>query len=92
MLLLNQVSKTYVSKKGLQIEALKSTNLHFSDKGLVVILGKSGSGKTTLLNLIGGLDKPTTGNISIYDHPIGDNLTLDEYRNQYIGFIFQDYN
>lgn len=73
-----------------------ANNLNFTiDQGeLVVILGPSGSGKSTLLNLLGGLDKPTTGEIIIDDENISafSDKALTRYRAKEIGFIFQFYN
>ncbi|CDR31517.1 Macrolide export ATP-binding/permease protein MacB [Acholeplasma oculi] len=74
--------------------ALNSINLNFRKHEFVAILGQSGSGKTTLLNLIGGLDRYTSGDIII------DNVSTknykdkdwDAYRNHRIGFVFQNYN
>ncbi len=74
--------------------ALKDINLDFKDDHFVCVLGKSGSGKTTLLNIIGGLDKPSTGHMVIN----GDLTTKftrtqwDYFRNYKIGFIFQNYS
>lgn len=74
--------------------ALKDVNLDFKDDRFVCILGKSGSGKTTLLNIIGGLDRASTGHMVI-----DGNLTTkftetqwDYFRNHKIGFIFQNYS
>lgn len=87
------VSKEY--KTGNQI-VKAANNLNFSiDKGeIVVILGPSGSGKSTLLNLLGGLDKVSSGNIHIDDENITDfsDKQLTHYRAMEIGFIFQFYN
>ena len=73
-----------------------ANNLNFTiNKGeLVVILGPSGSGKSTLLNLLGGLDKPTSGEIIIDDENISalSDKELTRYRAKEIGFIFQFYN
>lgn len=87
------VSKEY--KMGNQVvKAANNLNLTINQGELVVILGPSGSGKSTLLNLLGGLDKPTSGEILID----GENITafsdkeLTNYRAQEIGFIFQFYN
>ena len=88
MLELRNVNKTYVSSKKNKVEALKEVNLEFKTKGLNFILGASGSGKSTLLNLIGGIDKPTSGEILIN----GNKVPWDEYRGNYISFIFQDFN
>lgn len=87
------VSKEY--KTGNQI-VKAANNLNFSiDKGeMVVILGPSGSGKSTLLNLLGGLDKVSSGNIYIDGENITDfsDKQLTHYRAREIGFIFQFYN
>jgi putative ABC transport system ATP-binding protein len=89
----NRVSKEY--KMGTQT-VKAANNLDFTiDQGeLVVILGPSGSGKSTLLNLLGGLDKPTSGEIIIDDENITafSDKELTRYRAKEIGFIFQFYN
>ena len=63
MLQLNNVNKTYRSKKGTDCKALRNVSLTLGEKGLTFLLGKSGSGKSTLLNIIGGLDKADSGEI-----------------------------
>ena len=89
----NRVSKEY--EMGTQT-VKAANNLDFTiDQGeLVVILGPSGSGKSTLLNLLGGLDKPTSGEIIIDDENITafSDKELTRYRAREIGFIFQFYN
>ena len=89
----NSVSKEY--EMGTQT-VKAANNLDFTiDQGeLVVILGPSGSGKSTLLNLLGGLDKPTSGEIIIDDENITafSDKELTRYRAKEIGFIFQFYN
>ena len=89
----NTVSKEY--EMGTQT-VKAANNLDFTiDQGeLVVILGPSGSGKSTLLNLLGGLDKPTSGEIIIDDENITafSDKELTRYRAKEIGFIFQFYN
>lgn len=94
MISLNNVTKIYTSKAKEQVVALKNVSFQLDNSGMVFILGKSGSGKSTLLNLIGGLDQPTEGaitvdGISMKDFKQGD---YDGYRNGYVGFIFQEYN
>lgn len=92
MLTLNRICKSYISKNN-QVNALTNINISFGTNGLVFILGASGSGKSTLLNLIGGLDTPTSGTMSINsDKLFSDNSSLEKYRNNYISFIFQDFN
>ena len=90
---LSNVSKEY--KTGNQI-VKAANNLNFTiDQGeLIVILGPSGSGKSTLLNLLGGLDKPTSGEIIIDNENITNfsDKELTRYRAKEIGFIFQFYN
>ena len=89
MIILNNINKTY-ENKDIKVEALKNINLKI-DKGLTVILGKSGSGKSTLMNLIGALDKPTSGEIYFDDKKITDlkDNYLAVFRNKNVGYIFQ---
>lgn len=94
MLELKALTKEYRSKSGNSIEALKNVTLELPEKGLIFIVGKSGCGKTTLLNMIGAVDTPTSGTLSIYGRETDlNNPTLaDAYRSKYIGFVFQEYN
>ena len=86
MIELKNIVKKYKSQTVLEIE-----NLRFNEDEFVAIVGASGSGKSTLLNLIGGLDKPTSGEV-LFD---GENISkfndrkLSKFRGQKIGFIFQ---
>ena len=94
MIKLRDVGKTYVSKSGHEVRALKNVNFELGNVGMVFILGKSGSGKSTLLNILGGLDVATDGEV-IVDGTSMKNFTqldYDGYRNGYAGFIFQEYN
>lgn len=94
MIQLHSLEKTYTSKKGRKVKALKGISLELPDSGLVFILGKSGSGKTTLLNLLGGLDRPTGGEI-VVDGKSSKQFRgkdFDAYRNEYVGFVFQEYD
>ena len=93
MLQIRDIKKTYSTGK-IRVEALKGISLDFPEKGLVFIVGKSGSGKSTLLNIIGGLDKMTSGEIVIDGKSTSDfsSSDFDAFRNYYIGFIFQDFN
>ena len=87
------ISKEY--KMGNQtVKAADKLNFTINQGELVVILGPSGSGKSTLLNLLGGLDKPTSGEIIIDDENITafSDKELTHYRAKEIGFIFQFYN
>lgn len=89
------VKLTKVYRKGkLEIVALRDANLNISKGEIVCVKGPSGSGKTTLLNLIGGLDKPTVGNVIVDGVDITklNESQLANYRLERIGFIFQFYN
>ena len=76
------------------VAALKGINLRFRDCEFVSILGQSGCGKTTMLNIIGGLDKYTSGDLRINGVSTKDykDRDWDAYRNNSIGFVFQSYN
>ncbi|MBQ8320328.1 MAG: ATP-binding cassette domain-containing protein [Clostridia bacterium] len=93
MLILKNIKKDYTTAGG-KVPALKGVSLEFRANEFVSILGPSGCGKTTLLNIIGGLDRYTSGNlivngVSTKEYTDGD---WDVYRNHRIGFIFQSYN
>lgn len=92
MLRLEKITKTYISKNKNKTEALKNIQLFFPSKGMHLIFGKSGSGKTTLLNILAGLDNEYEGKLSLYHQEIKTKKELENYRKNYVGFIFQDYN
>jgi putative ABC transport system ATP-binding protein len=77
-----------------EFTALKNIDLTFSKGEFTGVVGPSGSGKTTLLNIIGSLDIPSEGNVTVIDHSIGDlsHKKAARLRNEHIGFIFQTYN
>jgi len=93
MLQLEDVSKTY-RHGSIEVHALRSASLTLSEPGFTMISGPSGSGKTTLLNLIGTLDRPSQGKVSIGGQDVGSlcDYRLTEFRAQHIGFIFQSFN
>ena len=93
MLKLNNIVKSYLSGSS-KVEALKSINIEFRKNEFVSILGPSGCGKTTLLNLIGGLDRYDSGDLSVNNRSTKDfnDKDWDSYRNHSIGFVFQSYN
>ena len=93
MLKLKNITKEYVSGDT-KVEALKGINIEFRKSEFVSILGQSGCGKTTLLNIIGGLDRYTSGDLIINGKSTKDfkDKDWDEYRNYSIGFVFQSYN
>ena len=86
------LSKVY-GKKDSTMQAVRNINLKLEQTKTIAIIGKSGSGKSTLLHLIGGLDRPTSGEVII----LGRNLThlskreMDDYRSQDLGFVFQSF-
>jgi putative ABC transport system ATP-binding protein len=92
MIDLSQVSKVFAGKR--EVTALHPLDLTIPKGEMVAIIGASGSGKSTLLNLIGGLDHPTTGAISVDGSTLGamsdDELT--RVRRDKIGFVFQFFN
>ncbi len=93
MLELKNISKDYQMQDEV-VHALKNVNLQFRETEFVSILGHSGCGKTTLLNIVGGLDKYTSGDLIINGKSTKEykDKDWDNYRNHRIGFIFQSYN
>ena len=90
---LKDVKKTYIVGEQ-QFNALDGVNLEIDQGEFVVILGPSGAGKSTLLNLLGGMDKVTSGSIFVGDNEISKytDKELTRYRANEVGFIFQFYN
>lgn len=95
MSLVNAKNLTKVYSLGeIKVEALKFVNFEIEPASFISFIGPSGSGKTTLLNLIGCLDKPTSGTLEVADVNTSD-LTRKEaaaFRGRNLGFIFQDFN
>ena len=77
-----------------EVHALRSVDLDLYEGEFVVILGPSGSGKSTLLNILGGLDVPTSGEVTFRDHNLvkADERELTRFRREHVGFVFQFYN
>lgn len=93
MLELKQIVKDYPAGSG-TVHALKGVSLRFRDSEFVSVLGQSGCGKTTMLNIIGGLDRYTSGDLLIngVSTKAYKDRDWDAYRNHSVGFIFQSYN
>ena len=90
MIILDQISKTYPGG----IHALRDVSLQIEQGELVGIVGPSGSGKSTMLHLIGALDLPTTGQVSIDGHDLSaqSDRQLSALRGRTIGFVFQQFH
>lgn len=93
MLRLENIRKEYVTGDS-KVEALKGISLNFRKNEFVSVLGQSGCGKTTLLNIIGGLDRYTSGDLIINGKSTKEfkDRDWDSYRNHSVGFVFQSYN
>lgn len=93
MLQLKNITKDYISGDS-TVHALKGVSINFRKSEFVSILGQSGCGKTTLLNIIGGLDRYTSGDLIINGKSTKEfkDRDWDAYRNYSIGFVFQSYN
>lgn len=87
------LTKQYGSEPNI-VKALDDVSISIDPGEFVAIIGTSGSGKSTLLNMLGGLDRPTSGNVKVDNYELGklkdEDLTV--FRRQRIGFIFQNYN
>jgi putative ABC transport system ATP-binding protein len=93
MISVQNVTKEYILGKTI-VKALRGVSLDIAEGEFACISGPSGCGKSTLLNLIGCLDKPTTGKVTLDDEDVGklSMNQLAEIRNRKIGFIFQSFN
>lgn len=87
------VTKVYRTGE-VEVQALRGVDLDLYESELVVLLGASGSGKSTLLNILGGLDRPSAGEVRFYDRVLTDQreAALTRYRRDHVGFVFQFYN
>jgi putative ABC transport system ATP-binding protein len=93
LLHLDRVGKTYVMGE-VAVEVLRNVSIEIETAEMLAIVGPSGSGKSTLLNLIGGLDKPTTGSVWYREQDLArlSSRELTLYRRDTVGFVFQFYN
>ena|GEM_PF-342761 len=93
MIQLKNVTKIYGRGRD-AVKALNGVSIDFGSRGLVVILGKSGCGKSTLLNIMGGLDKPSSGELIVDGRSARtfSESNYDSYRNTYVGMVFQEFN
>ncbi|HEY2840005.1 MAG TPA: ABC transporter ATP-binding protein [Pirellulales bacterium] len=90
---LRGVSKEYLRDKT-PVPVLKDTDLDIPEGDFVAVMGPSGSGKSTLLNLVAGLDRATTGTVTVAGQELGElsESKLTRWRSRHLGFIFQLYN
>jgi putative ABC transport system ATP-binding protein len=75
-----------------QISALRDVSIEIRRGEYVAVMGPSGSGKSTLLNVLGGLDRPSRGEVYFEGQPLGAMRSLDRYRSQKLGFVFQSFH
>ena len=87
------LSKIYRTGE-VEVVALRDVSLEIARGEFIVLLGPSGSGKSTLLNILGGLDVPTSGEVSFAEHHLSgaSEAELTRYRREHVGFVFQFYN
>jgi putative ABC transport system ATP-binding protein len=90
---IRELSKSY-RRDSIRIPVLENIHLDVEAGDFLALMGPSGSGKTTLLNLIGGIDKPSAGDVIVGDIPIHrlNDSALAAWRARHIGFVFQFYN
>jgi ABC-type lipoprotein export system ATPase subunit len=87
-----EARKLTKSYDGGRIQALRGVDVQIAASGFVAISGPSGSGKSTLLQLLGGLDRPTSGEILFKGASLSGSFDLDSYRSRQIGFVFQAFH
>jgi putative ABC transport system ATP-binding protein len=87
---IRQVTKTYETPAG-EFHALRSVSLDINAGEFVAVAGKSGSGKSTLLNLVGGIDRPSSGSVEVWGAAVGrmNEKRLAAWRGRNVGFVFQ---
>ncbi|MFP4078742.1 MAG: ABC transporter ATP-binding protein [Candidatus Izemoplasmataceae bacterium] len=93
MLILSEVWRTYQTGE-IKTHALRGVDLEVKEGEFLVILGPSGSGKSTMLNIMGGLDHPTQGTVSVGSRVLSDmkDTELTRFRREVSGFVFQEFN
>lgn len=89
-----ELHKEYHLESDVVVRALRGVSISVDEGDFVALMGPSGSGKSTLLNLLGCLDRPTSGQYYLGDQDVSemDDDQLSEVRSRYLGFIFQSYN
>ena len=89
----NQVTKTY-DDGGVEVEAVRGVSFAVAPRRFTMIVGPSGSGKTTLLNLIGCIDRPTSGRLEVCGQDVGElgDDDVTDFRARNVAFVFQSFN
>ncbi len=89
-----KLTRTYTQEADFQVKALNNVSVSFNKGDFIAIMGQSGSGKSTLLHLLGGLDRPTSGNILVEDKDVSllNEEKLALWRRSAVGFVFQSFN
>lgn len=87
----SSINKSFKTSDDKHLQVLKNVSLEVPEKKLNILIGASGAGKSTLLHILGGLDKPDSGEVRILEHEIYklSSSKLAEFRNKNIGFVFQ---
>src|SRR6187455_823238 len=87
------LTKTYRAGE-VEVHAVKQIDFAIESKSFVAFVGPSGSGKSTLLNMIGCLDRPTSGKLTVIDTDVStlNRRAAANFRGKHIGFVFQDFN
>ena len=94
MVKVQNIRKVYGTSNNTEVVALNDVSIGFRERGLVFLLGKSGCGKSTLLHILGGLDRPSGGELILDGKKSSDFSAreYDLYRNEQVGFVFQNFN
>ncbi|MBX7245397.1 MAG: ABC transporter ATP-binding protein [Candidatus Sumerlaeaceae bacterium] len=88
-----ELTKIY-TMGGSEVRALDNASISIRDQDFVALMGPSGSGKSTLLHILAGIDRPSSGRVTVLDQDVSgmSETQLAKWRNQYIGFVFQTFN